>query len=98
MQMHRDRHNDSMHGTNPTFVIHHQFPRNHWNHRLLLSVTPRRANDVPRRYHLSKGLRRLWIGFGPLCIRLTIVIADSLWNRFVARTPQGHTTSHDAYS
>ena len=29
-------------------------PRNSWNHRLLLSVTLRRANDVPRRSHLAR--------------------------------------------
>ena len=39
-------------GTNPSFIIIIiNSLRNYWNHRLLLSVTPRRAHDVPRRSH-----------------------------------------------
>ena len=37
-------------GTNPSFILITSSLRNYWNHRLLLSVTPRRANDVPRRF------------------------------------------------
>ena len=49
--MHRDRHT--------TLCMRYQLefispPRNSWNHRLLLSVTPRRANDVPRCSHLAR--------------------------------------------
>ena len=51
MQMHRDRHNDSMHAVPIQPLKFISPPRNSWNHRLLLSVTPRRANDVPRCYH-----------------------------------------------
>ena len=41
-------------GTNPSFIIIIiNSLRNYWNHRLLLSVTPRRANDVPRRFRSS---------------------------------------------
>ena len=38
-------------GTNPSIIIIISSLRNYWNHRSLLSVTPRRANDVPRCYH-----------------------------------------------
>ena len=54
MQMHRDRHNNSMHAVPIQPLKFISPPKNSWNHRLLLSVTPRRANDVPRRSHLAR--------------------------------------------
>jgi hypothetical protein len=51
MQMHRDRHNDSMHAVPIQPLKFISPPRNSWNNRLLLNVTPRRAYDVPRRSH-----------------------------------------------
>ena len=49
--MHRDRHNDYMHEVPIQPLLFISPPRNSWNHRLLLRVTPRRAHDVPRRSH-----------------------------------------------